>query len=120
MALKFLGKVTVVVRNGEVRIEFNGAIEVGDGAVQIALGLIEVGDAAVLIDLGFFGKATVVVGTGVFRIKFDGAVVVGDGAVHIVVGLFGKAALVVVRRERGSLSCGDSRKHQTQNECDAH
>jgi len=31
----------------------------------------------------------------------------------IAFGFSGKATVVVVRRERGSLSCGDSRKHQT-------
>ena len=69
------------------RIEFNGAIVVGDGAVHAK--------------------------NGELRSEFNGAVVVGDGAVVIALAFFGKATVVVLRRERGSLSCGDSRKHQT-------
>lgn len=99
-----------MVRNGEFRTEFNGAIVVGDSAVQISLGFCgkATGKAT-----GLFGKATVVVGTGVFRIELNGAVVVGDSAVVIALGFSGKATFVVVRRERGNLSCGDSREHQT-------
>jgi len=54
-----------------------------------------------------------VVRNGEFRIEFNGAIEVGDGAVQIALGFFGKATAVVVWRERGNLSCGDSRKHQT-------
>ena len=118
------------------RIEFNGAIVVDDGAVhakngelrRVAVdrrsefnGAIVVGDGAVVIALAFFANATeVIVGRGDFRIEFNGAIEVGDRAVVIALGFFVKATVVVVVRGRGSLSCGDSRKRQTQNECDAH
>ena len=73
------GEAAVGVGGGVFRIEPDRLVEVGDGAVVVAL--VALGDAAVGV------------GDGVFRIEPDRLVEVGDGAVVV--------ALVVLGRGRG-------------------
>ena len=56
-------------KGGELRVEFDGRLEAGDGLVQLALLSQRI--------------AQVVVGPGVLRVEFDGLAVAGDGLVHL-------------------------------------
>ncbi len=82
----------MVVGFGVLRIECDGAIEVGDGSVHVALGV--------------FGNAAVHVAHGVCRIEVDGAIEVGHGSVQIAFFSFLNATVIVIRR---GILCGGLR-----------
>jgi hypothetical protein len=75
------GLAAAVVGGGVFRVEPDGLVIVGDGAVEVTL----------LAP----GIAAVVVGGDVFRVEPDGLVMVGDGAVEVTLVAPGIAAVVV-------------------------
>ena len=79
-------------RRREVRIDLDGAVEVGDGALVVALQPV--------------GRAAIVVGDVVIGIEPDRLLEVGDGAVGSPLGGVRAAAIVVGQRLAG-LSLSD-------------
>ena len=115
---------------GELGIEPDRLVVVGDGAVIVRLGgigeaavvegrgrlwiepdrLVVVGDGAVVVLLGGIGEAAIVEGMDIFRIEPDRLVVVGDGAVVVLLGGIGEAAVVEGLRGVNQSACAKGRR----------
>ena len=112
----------IVKGNHVFRIELDGLIVVGDGAIEIALGLeqagavavdpgiagiepgrpVVVGDGMVEVALGAVQVAAIVERSAVVGIERDRTVVIRDGAIDIAQGGIGVAAIEQQAGERGS------------------
>ena len=86
--------VAVVVSLGRLGIEPDRLVVIGDGAVEIAFGVV----------CGTTGG----VGEGELGIKLDRLVVVGDGAVEIALGVVCGATVVVGEAARRGISSATS------------
>ncbi len=105
------GEAAIIISDGGLGLEGQRLGVVGDGAVEVAVGLAreaavavgagqrrvdadrlgEVGDGAIEVVLGRLGVAAGVVGGGQAGIDGDGLAEVGDGAVEIILGRAGAA-----------------------------
>ena len=112
VSFRLIGCAAIVVRISVVRVHFNRLVEIGDGPVEVTLGLEDIAtisvhlaprgdldclgeicDRLIVAALSLIGGASVDVSGAVSRVDLNRPGIVGDRSVMIAFGLIGDAAV---------------------------